>query len=119
MITLFSYPELCGVADNNGYGLKVYAFLKLCKVAFRLEHIMDASRAPRGQLPFIVDDEVTIGDSDATLAGLAVLYPSGAKASPGLLSDDFAKVRTGLIQSNLTTVTLPLSLMSRRGRAVM
>ena len=33
MLTLFSYPELCGVADNNGYGLKVYAFLKLCKVA--------------------------------------------------------------------------------------
>lgn len=50
-----------------------------------------------------------IGDSDATLAGLAVLYPSGAKATPGLISDDFADVRTGLIQSNLTTVTLPPS----------
>jgi hypothetical protein len=50
-----------------------------------------------------------IGDSDASLAGLAVLYPSGAKASPGLVSDDFAHVRTGLIQSNLTTVTLPPS----------
>src|SRR4051812_5586293 len=30
MLTLFSYPDLCGVADNNPYGLKVYAFLKLC-----------------------------------------------------------------------------------------
>ena len=29
MITLYSYPELFGVADNNGYGLKVFAFLKL------------------------------------------------------------------------------------------
>ena len=26
MLTLYSYPELFGVADNNGYGLKVYAF---------------------------------------------------------------------------------------------
>ncbi len=48
-----------------------------------------------------------IGDSDSSLAGLAVLYPSAAKAASGLISDDFANVRTGLIQSNLTTVTLP------------
>ena len=27
MITLYSYPELFGVADNNGYGLKVFVFL--------------------------------------------------------------------------------------------
>jgi hypothetical protein len=25
MLTLYSYPELFGVADNNGYGLKVFA----------------------------------------------------------------------------------------------
>ena len=35
MLTLFSYPDLYGVADNDPYGLKVYAFLKLCKLAFR------------------------------------------------------------------------------------
>jgi hypothetical protein len=29
MITLYSYPTLFGVADNNGYGLKVFAFLRL------------------------------------------------------------------------------------------
>ena len=34
MITLYSYPGLSGVADNNGYGLKVLAFLKLTGVAF-------------------------------------------------------------------------------------
>jgi glutathione S-transferase len=67
MLTLFSYPGLCGVADNNGYGLKVYAFLKLCNVPFRHEHIFDASNAPRGQLPYIVDDDAAIGDSDAII----------------------------------------------------
>jgi hypothetical protein len=40
MLTLFSYPNLYGVADNNPYGLKVYAFLKLCKLAFRHEHLI-------------------------------------------------------------------------------
>jgi glutathione S-transferase len=70
MLTLYSYPELCGVADNNPYGLKVYAFLKLCNVAFRHEHLFDASSAPRGQLPYLVDDHETVGDSDAIIAHL-------------------------------------------------
>src|SRR5262245_30804080 len=56
MLTPYSYPELFGVADNNGYGLKVFAFLRLAGVPFRHEHIFDASSAPRGQLPYIVDD---------------------------------------------------------------
>jgi glutathione S-transferase len=68
MLTLYSYPELFGVADNNGYGLKVFAFLRLNGVPFRHEHIFDASAAPRGQLPYILDDGETIGDSDAIIA---------------------------------------------------
>jgi glutathione S-transferase len=70
MITLFSYPELFGVADNNPYGLKILAFLKLCRLAFRHEHIFDARSAPRGQLPYITDDGEHIGDSDAIIAHL-------------------------------------------------
>ena len=46
MITLYSYPELFGVADNNGYGLKVFAFLRLAGVPFTHKHIFDASAAP-------------------------------------------------------------------------
>lgn len=70
MITLYSYPALFGVADNNGYGLKVYAFLKLARLAFTHAHLFDASAAPRGQLPYVVDDGETIGDSDTILAHL-------------------------------------------------
>jgi glutathione S-transferase len=74
MLTLYSYPELFGVADNNGYGLKVFAFLRLCSVPFRHEHILDASKAPRGQLPYIADDGETIGDSDTIIAYLTRKY---------------------------------------------
>ena len=48
MLTLYSYPELFGVTDHHGYGLKVFAFLRLAGVPFRHEHIFDASHAPRG-----------------------------------------------------------------------
>ena len=74
MITLYSYPGLFGVADNNGYGLKVYAFLKLAGVPFHHEHIFDASKAPRGQLPYIVDGTDTVGDSETILAHLVQKY---------------------------------------------
>ncbi len=68
MLTLYSYPRLFGVADNNGYGLKVFAFLRLAGVPFRHEHIFDASKAPRGQLPYIVDGDDTVGDSETIIA---------------------------------------------------
>ncbi|MBR0779752.1 glutathione S-transferase family protein [Bradyrhizobium diazoefficiens] len=74
MLTLYSYPELYGVADNNGYGLKVFAFLKLAGVSFVHEHIFDASAAPRGQLPYIVDDGETIGDSETIIAHAIAKY---------------------------------------------
>jgi glutathione S-transferase len=74
VITLYSYPELFDVADSNGYGLKVYAFLKLAKVAFVHQHIFDASAAPRGQLPYILDDDEVIGDSDAIIAHVIAKY---------------------------------------------
>jgi len=67
MLTLYSYPPLFGVADNNGYGLKVFAFLKLARVPFQHDHIFDASKAPRGQLPYIVDGSDTVGDSETIL----------------------------------------------------
>ncbi len=74
MITLYSYPELFGVADNNGYGLKVFAFMRLVGLPFTHEHIFDASAAPRGQLPYITDDGVAIGDSEIIIAHLTRKY---------------------------------------------
>jgi glutathione S-transferase len=74
MLTLYSYPSLFGVADNNGYGLKVFAFLKLAGVPFRHEHIFDASKAPRAQLPYIVDGHDSVGDSETILAYVTEKY---------------------------------------------
>jgi glutathione S-transferase len=71
---LHSYPELFGLPDNNPFGLKVYAFLKLCGVPFEHRHVMDTSQAPRGQLPFVLDEGETIGDSDTIIAYVTRKY---------------------------------------------
>ena len=74
MLTLYSYPTLFGVADNNAYGLKVFAFLKIAGVPFRHEHIFDAATAPRAQLPYIEDDGEAIGDSETIIAHVTRAY---------------------------------------------
>nr|WP_252393709.1 glutathione S-transferase family protein [Candidatus Rhodoblastus alkanivorans] len=63
-----------GVADNNGYGLKIFAFLRLVGLPFVHEHLFDASSAPRGQLPNIVDNGETVGDSETIVAHLTRNY---------------------------------------------
>ena len=70
MRTLYSYPDLFGVADNNPFGLKVYAFLRLHGLEFEHQHVLETRHAPRGQLPYLVDGTTTIGDSDAIIAYL-------------------------------------------------
>jgi glutathione S-transferase len=70
VLTLYSYPPLFGVADNNGYGLKVFAFLRLTGVPFVHRHTFDASQAPRQQLPYIVEGGEALGDSDTIIAHL-------------------------------------------------
>ena len=48
--------------------------MRLAGVTFRHEHIFDASAAPRGQLPYVVDDDETIGDSETIIAHLVSKY---------------------------------------------
>src|ERR1700748_527205 len=97
MLTLYSYPELFGVADNNGYGLKVYAFLKLAGVPFVHEHLFDASGAPRGQLPYIVDDGETIGDSETIIAHVTGKYRLTLDAQLGKHERDLNLLVTRLL----------------------
>src|SRR5215475_2977176 len=97
MLTLYSYPELFGVADNNGYGLKVFAFMRLVGVPFRHEHIFDASAAPRGQLPYVVDAGEVIGDSETIIAHLIAKYALTIDAGLGAAECDQNLLLTRLL----------------------
>jgi glutathione S-transferase len=97
MITLYSYPTLFGVADNNGYGLKVFSFMRLAGLPFVHEHIFDASAAPRGQLPYIVDDGETVGDSETIIAHLISKYRLTIDAVQGARERDLSLLVTRLL----------------------
>ena len=97
MITLYSYPTLFGVADNNGYGLKVFAFMRLVGLQFVHEHIFDASAAPRRQLPYIVDEGQRIGDSEVIIAHLIGKYGLTIDAALGSRERNLSLLVTRLL----------------------
>src|SRR5271170_3490066 len=97
MITLYSYPTLFGVADNNGYGLKVFAFMRLVGLPFVHEHIFDASAAPRGQLPYIIDEGDTFGDSETIIAHLIGKYRLTIDAALGVRERNLSLLITRLL----------------------
>ena len=81
----------------------MFAFLRLAGVPFTHEHIFDVSKAPRGQLPYIVDDDgETIGDSETIVAHVIAKYRPAVDA--GLTtgaarhrSPDYAHARRPLL----------------------
>jgi len=74
MIVLYSYPEMFGLPDNNPFGLKVDTFLRLAKIDYKLEHIVDTKAAPRGQLPYLTDDGELVTDSNHIISFLSKKY---------------------------------------------
>lgn len=74
MIILYSYPELFGLPDNNPFGLKVDTFLRLTKIDYTHKHITNTQNAPRGQLPYLNDNDQIITDSNIIIQYLAKKY---------------------------------------------
>ena len=74
MLQLYVYPGLFGIPDNNPFGLKVDTFLRLSNVPYQLNHTIDASKAPRGQLPYIEDNDVLITDSNQIIDYVTLEY---------------------------------------------
>ena len=117
MITLYSYPSLFGVADNNSYGLKVFAFLRLTGLPFAHEHLFDASSAPRGQLPYIVEDGETIGDSETIITHLIRKYGLTIDAALGARERDLSLLVTPVFAVGIRQPRLKLKASTAPPRA--
>jgi glutathione S-transferase len=74
MIILYSYPPMFGLPDNNPFGLKVDTFLRLTKLQYKLEPIVDTKDAPRGQLPYLVDEGHVVTESNSIISYLTEKY---------------------------------------------
>jgi len=68
MIKLYTFGEKFGVADPSPFVLKVDAYLRMAGIDFEnINRPDNLSKAPKGKLPFIIDGNKTIADSQAII----------------------------------------------------
>lgn len=64
MITLYSFGPAFGVMDASPFVVKVDLYLRIAKLDYQVKSgINNLKKSPKGKLPFIEDDNQTIGDS--------------------------------------------------------
>ena len=64
MITLVTLPPAFGLRNVSPFCLKVEMLLASLELPFELEEINNPGKAPRGKVPYLIDDGVTIPDSE-------------------------------------------------------
>jgi hypothetical protein len=62
MITLYAFGPMWGLPDPSPFVIKTQVQLKMADLPYAFEHAGPA-QAPKGKLPFIVDDGETVADS--------------------------------------------------------
>ena len=65
MITLHQFGPAFGLRTASPFGLKLEAYMRLAGIPYRVEHFAgNPSKAPKGKIPFITDDDGRqMGDS--------------------------------------------------------
>jgi len=75
MIKLFGFGRNLGLIDASPFVVKVHAFLKVAKLPYKtVSGAQNLGKSPKGKLPFIVDGEKTIGDSQLIIEYLSNKY---------------------------------------------
>ncbi len=75
MIKLYSFGKNFGVADPSSFVLKIDVYLRMAGIKYKsIASAENLRKSPKGKLPFIIDGDVTIGDSQFIIAYLQDKY---------------------------------------------
>ena len=67
MIDLYQFSPAFDVPNLSPFCMKLEAFLRVCNIPFQVIDEDDPSTGPKGKLPYIRDNGVTIGDSELVI----------------------------------------------------
>lgn len=98
---LYLYPGLFGLKDYNPFGLKVATFLTLVNIDHKIEHLVDTSKAPRNQLPFMEVQGQKISDSNHMIETLIDKYQLTIDLSLTETEKAIAHAATRMLDENL------------------
>jgi len=75
MIKLFGFGKKIGLVDGSPFVIKVHLFLKVAGLQYKtVSGAQNLQKSPKGKLPFIIDGEDTVSDSQFIIEFLSKKY---------------------------------------------
>ncbi len=81
MIKLFQFPACWGIPNASPFCMKMETYLRMAKLPYEVVNVMDPRKAPKGKLPFIIDNGQTIADSSLIIDYLKHQYGDSLDAN--------------------------------------
>ena len=74
MIVLHQFKSFFGLPNASPFCMKLETFLRLSRLAYRTEPVLDPTATPKGKAPFVELDGERIGDSALIIRALETRY---------------------------------------------
>jgi glutathione S-transferase len=74
MIELYQFPPVWGLPNGSPFCMKMETWLRMAGLPFRIHAILNPARAPKGKLPYIRDNGMTMADSGLIIDYLKKAY---------------------------------------------
>lgn len=106
MIKLFQFPAFWHLPNLSPFCMKIETYLRLAQLPYEVITVRDPTKAPKGKLPYIVDDGVKIADSGLIVTYLQQKYPNQLDANLSPLQRAEAVAIQRLLEEHLYWIVL-------------
>ncbi|WP_041550157.1 glutathione S-transferase family protein [Chamaesiphon minutus] len=101
MIKLYQFAPAFGLPNASSFCLKLETYLRMVELPFESVYGIDMGKAPKGKMPYIVDGDKTIGDSNFIIDYLKQTYGDRLDAHLTPSERAIALAMRRLIEENL------------------
>jgi glutathione S-transferase len=101
MLKLHQFAPAFGLPNASSFCLKLETYLRMTAIPFESVYGMDMGKAPKGKMPYIVDGDNVIGDSNFIIDYLKNTYGDRLDANLTAVDRSIALAMQRLIEENL------------------
>lgn len=74
MITLYQFPPVWGLPNGSPFCMKVETYLRMAGLPYESRYVLNPAKAPKGKLPYILDNGKAIADSGLIIDHLKAVH---------------------------------------------
>jgi glutathione S-transferase len=101
MIKLYQFAPAFGLPNASNFCLKLETYLRMAEIPFESVYSTDMGKAPKGKMPYIVDGDKKIGDSNFIIDYLKQTYGDSLDAHLTASERAISLAMHRLIEENL------------------